>query len=158
MSEAHVPAGYSSVTPYIICSDAVAALDFYTRAFGAVETLRLAMPDGSIAHAEFRIGNAMLMLGQENPEWGTKSPTTLGGSPCGFMIYVPDCDAAFAQALGCGATVEKPLADQFYGDRSGSVVDPFGHIWTLATKVREMTGPEMKAAMDGWIQSVSHAA
>jgi PhnB protein len=162
MSVQSKPAGYHSVTPYLVARDAHAAIAFYKEAFGAVETCKLLMPDGSICHAEIQIGDAKIMLGEENPQWGSKSPLALGGTPGGFMIYVPDADAAFAQALKAGATVEKPVEDQFWGDRTGSVIDPFGHKWTLATHVEDVSEHDMQARLDGWIASMSqeqkHAA
>lgn len=149
------PAGYHTVTPYLTAADAVAAIEFYKAAFGAVETCRLTMPDGSIAHAEVRIGDSHVMLGQECPAWGNKSPLTLGGSPVGLCVYLPDVDAAFARAVSAGAKVDRPVEDQFYGDRSGTVTDPFGHKWTLATHVEDMTPAEMQRRMDAWIASMA---
>jgi PhnB protein len=148
-----VPPGYPTATCYLICRDAKAALAFYAKAFGAVETVNLTMPDGSIAHAEFRIGDSPIMLGEESEQWGTKSPLALGGTPVGICLYVPDCDAAFAQAVAAGATVERPVVDQFYGDRSGTVVDPFGHKWTIATHRKTMNQAEMQKAMDDWMKA-----
>jgi PhnB protein len=145
------PAGYHTVTPYIICRGAAAAIDFYTTALGATEVIRLTMPDGSIAHAEIKVGDSHVMLGEENPEWGSKSPHALGGTPAGLMVYVPDVDAAFARAVAAGATVERPVADQFYGDRSGTVVDPFGHKWTIGTHVEDIPQDQMQPRMDAWL-------
>ena len=142
------PDGYHSVTPYLIVRDAAKAIDFYRAAFGAVELLRMPMPDGSVAHAEVKIGDSPVMMGEENPAWGSKSPLTLGGTPAGLMIYVPDCDAVVARAVAAGATVLKPLADQFYGDRSGTVTDPFGHQWTVATHIEDVPPAEMQARME----------
>ena len=123
MAVAPIPAGYHSVTPYLIVKDAVKALDFYKRAFGATELLRLDNPDGTIAHGEFRIGD----------------------SPVSFMIYVPDVDRVFAQAIAAGATEQRPVADQFYGDRTGTLVDPFGHVWSIATHKEDLTQAEIDA-------------
>jgi PhnB protein len=133
------PPGYHSVTPYLALRDAKAAIDFYARAFGAEPVLKLDMPDGSIAHAEIRIGDSILMLSEENADWGNRSPLALGGSPVFLMIYVPDADAAFARALAAGATQVRPVEDQFYGDRSGTLRDPFGYQWTLATHVEDVS-------------------
>ncbi|HYM47531.1 MAG TPA: VOC family protein, partial [Burkholderiaceae bacterium] len=119
-----VPAGYHSVTPYMALRDAAAAIDFYRRAFGAELVMKLDMPDGKIAHAEMRIGDSIVMMSEENEEWGNKSPQSLGGSPMFLMIYVPDVDAAFAKASAVGATEVRAVADQFYGDRSGTLKDP----------------------------------
>lgn len=153
MSAKPIPDGYHTFNCYLIVKGADAALKFYEKAFGAKEKLRLPMPDGSIVHAEFQVGDSMVMLGEENLEWGAKGPQTLGGTPIGLCLYVPDCDALFAQAVAAGATVERPMMDQFYGDRSGTVVDPFGHKWTIATHQKDMTADEMKTAMDDWMKS-----
>ncbi|QDU18352.1 VOC family protein [Urbifossiella limnaea] len=150
-----IPDGYHSVTPYMTIRGAAKAIDFYKAAFGAVEVLRMPMPDGSVAHAEIKIGDSVIMMGEEKPEWGNKSPETLGGTASGLMIYVPDCDAVFAAALAHGATVMKPLADQFYGDRSGSVIDPFGHTWTVATHVEDVEPAEMQKRMDAMMAQMS---
>jgi len=149
-----IPPGYHTVSNYLIVDDAVAALAFYGKAFNALEMLRLTMPDGSIAHAEFKIGDSPLMLGQSNEAWGAKDPKMLGGTPVGLAIYVSDCDAMFKQAVDAGATVKKPLMDQFYGDRSGTVIDPFGHEWTIGTHVKDMTAFEMQAAMEEMMKSL----
>ena len=148
-----IPDGYHSVTPYLYVRGAAEAIAFYEKAFGAVEMMRLAMPGGVIGHAEIRIGNSVIMLSDEMPEWGNKSPQTLGGTSSGLMVYVPDVDALFAQAIAAGASVHKPLADQFYGDRSGSVLDPYGHNWTIATHTEDVPHEEMAARMDAWIAS-----
>jgi PhnB protein len=150
-----VPAGYHTVTPYIICKGAAAAIEFYKAALGAVETCRLTMPDGSIAHAEIKIGDSHVMLGEECPAWGSKSPLALGGTTFGLCVYVEDCDAAFAQALAAGATVERPVIDQFYGDRSGTVTDPYGHKWTIATHTEDVSPAEMQTRMEAWVASMA---
>ena len=148
-----IPDGYHSVTPYLYVRGAAEAIAFYEKAFGAVEVMRLAMPGGVIGHAEIRIGNSVVMLSDEMPEWGNKSPQTLGGTSSRLMVYVPDVNALFAQAIAAGASVHKPLADQFYGDRSGSVLDPYGHNWTIATHTEDVPHEEMAARMDAWIAS-----
>lgn len=158
MAVKHIPDGYHTVTPYLICRGAAQALDFYKEAFGATEVLRMPMPDGSVAHAEFKIGDSIIMMGEENPMWDAKSPQALGGTPAGLMIYVPDCDAVFAQALAAGATVKKPMADQFYGDRSGTVTDPFGHQWTVATHVEDVEPAELQKRMDAMAAQMSQGA
>jgi PhnB protein len=133
------PSGYHSVTAYLAVRNAAAAIDFYRRAFDAELVMKLDLPGGKIAHAEIKIGDTILMLSDENPEWGNVSPDTLGGSPVFLMIYVPDADSAFARALAGGATPVRPVADQFYGDRSGTVKDPFGYTWTLATHIEDVS-------------------
>jgi PhnB protein len=155
MSAKPIPDGYHSVTPCLIADHAAAAIDFYKAAFGAEEVFRMTMPDGSICHAELKIGDSHVMLGQESPQWGAKSPKSLGGSPVGLCIYLPDVDAAFAQAVAAGATVERPVVNQFYGDRSGSVIDPFGHKWTLSTHVEDVSPAEMHRRMEAWIASMA---
>jgi PhnB protein len=123
----HIPEGYSSVTPYLIVKGASDAIEFYKRAFGATELMRFAAPDGKIAHAELQIGDARVMLADEHPERGYRSPQSLGGSATGIMLYVQDVDRVFSRALDGGATSKEPVKDQFYGDRSGTLIDPFGH-------------------------------
>lgn len=139
----HQPDGYHSVTPYLMIRGAAAAIDFYKAAFGAVEELRLDGPDGKVGHAEIRIGDSALMLADECPEAMASSPTTLGGPGLTLMIYVPDSDRVFAQALAAGGKELRPMKTQFYGDRSGSLVDPFGHIWTISTHVEDVTPEEI---------------
>ena len=143
-----VPAGYHSVTPYMTLRDAVSAIDFYRRAFGAELVMKLNMPDGKIAHAEMRIGDSIIMMSEENEEWGNKSPLTLGGSPMFLMIYLPDVDAAFAKALAAGATQVRPVEDQFYGDRAGTLKDPYGHQWTLGTHMEDLSQEEVQRRME----------
>jgi len=142
------PPGYHSVTPYLALRDTAAAIDFYRRAFGADLLMKLDMPDGKIAHAEIRIGNSVLMMSEENEQWGNVSPLTLGASPVFLMIYVPDVDAAFARALAAGATQVRPVENQFYGDRSGTLKDPFGYQWTLATHVENVSTEEAQRRME----------
>jgi len=141
MAVAPIPPGYASVTPYLIVRGAAKAIDFYQRAFGAVELFRLDGPDGTLAHAEIKIGNSPVMLADGTS--GYPDPLTLGGSSVSFMIYVPDVDAAFARAIAAGATAKRPVADQFYGDRTGTLADPFGHVWSLATHVEDVAPGEM---------------
>jgi PhnB protein len=142
-----IPAGYSGVTAYLIIRGVAKALDFYARAFDATEVVRMPDNDGRIAHAEIRIGSGHVMMADEAPAMGHSSPQTLGGSPVSLMFYVPDVDAAFARALAAGAQVKYPLKDQFYGDRSGTVLDPFGYLWTIATHTEDVSGEEMKRRM-----------
>lgn len=142
------PTGYHSVTPYLALRNTLAAIDFYRRAFGAELLMKLEMPDGKIAHAEIRIGNSVLMMSEESEQWGNLSPLTLGNSPVFLMIYVPDVDAAFARAIAAGATQVRPVEDQFYGDRAGTLKDPFGYQWTLATHVENVSTEEAQRRME----------
>jgi PhnB protein len=138
------PDQYHSVTPYLTVKGGAAAIDFYRKAFAAVEIFRMAQPDGRVGHAEIKIGDSCIMLSDEFPEMGVISPTTLGNTSVGLMIYVEDADKTFATAISLGATVNKAMADQFYGDRSGTVVDPFGHKWTIATHKEDVSPEEME--------------
>lgn len=147
------PPGYHSVTPYLSLRDASSALDFYARAFGAELVLKLDMPNGKIAHAEIKIGDAILMMSEENPEWGNLSPQSLGGSPVSMMIYVPDVDTAFARALAAGSVQVRPVEDQFYGDRSGTLKDPYGYQWTLATHIEDVSTEEAQRRMEAMFKS-----
>jgi PhnB protein len=148
-----IPTAYAAVTPYLIVRNAAALLDFYKQAFDATEVLRLPAPGGKIGHAEIKIGQGMVMLADESPESGHKAPQTLGGTPVGMMFYVTDVDTQFAKAIAAGASVKEPLKDQFYGDRSGTLTDPAGHVWTLATHTEDVSPDEMdrrmKAMMEG---------
>lgn len=147
-AKSFVPEGYSTATPYLVVHDGARALDWYVKAFGGVELYRLPMPNGKIAHAELRIGSSVIMLADEDPQFGNKSAKTLGGTPVGMCLYVEDCDRTFKQAVELGGcSVLRELADQFYGDRSGTFVDPFGHQWTIATHKLDFTREEMAAAM-----------
>lgn len=139
-----IPEGYHSVTPYLSIKGAAAAIDYYKEVFGATELFRMAAPDGKIGHAEIKIGNSPIMLADEHPEMEFVSPQTLGGTPVGLMIYVDDVDTMFKQAISRGAKEIKPLQDQFYGDRSGTLRDPFGHVWTVATHVEDVAPEEME--------------
>jgi PhnB protein len=139
-----IPDGYHSVTPYLIVNDGGRAIDYYKKAFGAEELFRMDAPGGKIGHAEVKIGNSPIMLSDENPQWGAKSPKALGGSPVHLMIYVTDCDSVFKQALAAGGTEVQPMKDQFYGDRSGTLTDPFGHSWTIATHKEDIAPDEMQ--------------
>ena len=142
-----VPDGYHSITPYLSIQGAAAALEFYKRAFGAEEIYRLGMPDGRIGHAEIQIGNSRIMMADEMPEMPdaiVKSPRSLGGTTSGLCIYVGDVDARFQRAVEAGATVRRPVKDQFYGDRSATLTDPFGHQWIIATHVEDVSPEELK--------------
>jgi PhnB protein len=138
------PEGYHSVTPYLIIKGAAEAIDFYKRALGATELMRMPTPEGKIAHAEIKIGDSAIMLADEYPEMGHKSPKSLGGASVSLMVYVERVDDVFRQAIACGAKELQPLKDQFYGDRSGTLQDPFGHVWTIATHVEDIPPEEMQ--------------
>ena len=151
-----VPDGYHTVTPYLSIRGASEAIAFYRKAFGAEEIYRMEMPGNKIGHAEIQIGNSRVMLADEFPEMPdavARSPVSLGGTSIGLMIYVPDVDARFKRAIDAGGKVRRPVQDQFYGDRSAVVEDPFGHIWTLATHVEDVSVEEMKRRMDAMPQS-----
>ena len=150
-----IPEGYHTVTPYLIVKGAGKALEFYQKALGAKEVMRLAGPNGQVMHAEIKIGDSMIMLADEFPEMGAKSPQTIGGSPVGICLYVNDVDAQFKQALAAGAKEERPVKDQFYGDRSGTLRDPFGHQWTIATHKEDLTPEEIGKRAQEWMQKQS---
>ena len=144
MAVKQIPEGYHSVTPYLIIAGAGAAIEFYKRAFGAIELFRFPAPEGKIGHAEIKIGDSPIMLADEYPDMGYKSPKALGGSPVSLMIYVEDVDTVFNQALAAGASVKEALTDKFYGDRTGTLVDPFGHIWHVSTHKEDVSLEEME--------------
>jgi PhnB protein len=139
-----VPDGYHTATPYLIVKGAAKAIEFYKQAFGATEVERMEMPDGKIAHAEIKIGDSIIMLGDEAPQHGTRGPKSLGGSPCGLYLYVENVDETFNRAITAGATVTMAVKDQFYGDRNGSLVDPFGHTWYVATRQENLSMDEIR--------------
>jgi PhnB protein len=147
-----VPDGYHTVTPYLIMRDAAKAIDFYKAAFGAVELFRMADPSGKVMHAEIRIGDSVIMLADEHPEFQAVGPQTLGGTSVGILLYVPDVDARFRQAIAAGGREERPLKDQFYGDRSGTLVDPFGHKWTIATHTEDVSPDEMNRRVEAMMK------
>ena len=138
-----IPDGYTSVTPYLTVKGAAAAIDFYKKAFGAEQALRLDTPDGKVMHAEIRIGGSVIMLHDEMPEWKALGPQTIGDSASSIMLYVGDVDAVFKRAVAAGATSTMEVADQFYGDRCGSLKDPFGHKWSIATHVEDVAPDEI---------------
>lgn len=145
-----IPVGYHTLTPYINIKSAVEAIEFYKKAFGAKEIGRITMAGGAIAHAEIQIGDSKIMLAEESVQRGNKSPMTLGGSTVCLCLYVEDVDVVFAQALAAGATVtdEMEVKDQFYGDRTGSVTDPFGHKWAIMTHKEDVSFEEMQKRAD----------
>jgi PhnB protein len=138
-----IPDGYQTLTPYLIVSGGDAAIRFYTDVFGATERLRLTAPDGKVGHTELKIGDSVVMLADEHPEHGARGPGHFGGSPVTLHLYVADVDAVVAKAVAAGATLTRPVEDQFYGDRSGSVTDPFGHVWHIATHVEDVPPEEI---------------
>jgi PhnB protein len=142
-----IPPGMRTVTPHLICTDAGEAIDFYKKAFAAIELSRVPGPDGKVMHASIRIGDSVIMLNEENPERGALGPKALKGSPVTIHLYVEDADATFDQALRAGAKVTMPLDDMFWGDRYGKLEDPFGHQWSIGTHTREVTPEEMQKAM-----------
>ena len=142
-----IPAGMHTVTPHLICAGAADAIEFYKKAFGAVELSRMPGPDGQIMHASIRIGDSVIMLNDEMPQWGCFGPKSLKGSPVTIHLYVEDADAFFDQAVRAGAKATMPLEDAFWGDRYGKVEDPFGHQWSIATHFRDMTPEEMQKGM-----------
>jgi PhnB protein len=142
-----IPEGYHTVTPYLIIKGAAEALEFYKKAFGATELFRMEQPNGKIGHAEIKIGDSPIMLADEHLEMKHASPKTLGGSPVSLLLYVEDVDTVFNRAIKAGAEQQLPVEDKFYGDRSGSVVDPFGHLWHIATHKEDVAPEEMEKRM-----------
>jgi PhnB protein len=151
MATQPIPEGYHTVTPYLAVEDATEAIEYYTKAFGAKERVRMETPDGKVGHAELEVGDSLVMLSDPFPQASTKPPNELGGTTVSVFMYVEDVDAVVKQAVDAGATVTMEVADQFWGDRFGSVKDPFGHLWSIATHVEDVPPEEMaeraKAAM-----------
>jgi PhnB protein len=139
-----IPDGYHTATPYLIVKGAAQAIEFYKKAFGATELMRMPQPGGKIGHAEIKIGDSPIMLADESPDVGARSPQSIGGSPVSIMLYVEDVDRIFSQAVAAGAKVKRPVADQFYGDRTGGIEDPFGHLWYIATHKEDVSPEEMR--------------
>jgi uncharacterized glyoxalase superfamily protein PhnB len=149
-----VPDGFNTVSAYLVVPNAVKALEFYNKAFWAETIARMAGPDGkSTLHAEMKIGNSMIMLSEENPQWDTKSPKTLGGTPVSLHIYCEDVDALFNRAVAAGCTVTFPVMDAFWGDRYGKLTDPFGHIWGIATHKEDLSEEEISRRAAAWYAS-----
>src|SRR5206468_618200 len=147
-----IPEGYHTATPYLIIQGAAKAIDFYKQAFGATEVLRLADPSGKVGHAEIKIGDSIIMLADEHPEMGHRGPLALGGTPISILLYVKDVDAQFNRAIAAGAKVLRPLQDQFYGDRNGTVEDPFGHKWSLATHKEDVPSAGMQRRLEAFMK------
>ncbi|WP_426210498.1 VOC family protein [Massilia sp. TWP1-3-3] len=142
-----IPEDMHTLTPHLVCADALGAIDFYKRAFGATEGGVMLTPDGKLMHGMIRIGDSALMLMEENQQWGALGPTMLGGSPVTIHLYVKNCDEVYAKAVAEGATAKMVPADMFWGDRYGVLTDPFGHSWSVATHIRDVPHDEMQAAM-----------
>jgi PhnB protein len=143
MATQPIPEGYHTVTPYLAVDDAAEAIEYYTKAFGAKERVRMETPDGKVGHAELEVGDSLVMLSDPFPQASTKPPNELGGTSVSVFMYVEDVDAVVKQAVDAGATVSMEVADQFWGDRFGSVKDPFGHLWSIATHVEDVPPEEM---------------
>ena len=139
-----IPEGYGTVTPYLIVNGAARAIEFYKQAFGATETFRMERPDGRVGHAEIKIGDSHVMLADEHPEMGARGPQSIGGSPISLVLYVEDVDTTVNRTVEAGAKLTRPVANQFYGDRTGGVEDPFGHAWYVATHVEDVAPEEMQ--------------
>ena len=148
MSVKPIPDGYASVTPYLIINGAAQALDFYKKVFNATERMRMPTPDGKIGHAEIQIGNSVIMIADECPERGAKSPHTIGGTPVRIHLYVANSDEVYTKAVAAGATQLQPVKNQFYGDRSGGFTDPFGHSWYVSTHIEDVSPDELKKRME----------
>jgi PhnB protein len=146
----YIPEGYHTVTPYLIVQGAAEAIEFYKKAFGATEVLRMEMPGNKVGHAEIQIGDSRIMLGDECPQWQSQSPLSYKGTPVTICLYIPDVDGMMKQAVDAGAKVIRPLQDQFYGDRTCAVEDPFGHHWHLATHQEDLSPEEIKIRMENW--------
>jgi PhnB protein len=142
-----IPEGYHNVTPYLVVKGAAAAIEFYKQVFGAVEIMRMPQPDGRVGHAELKFGDSFVMLADEFPEMDIVGPKTLGNSPVGLLLYVDDVDKTVDRAVANGATIKKPVADQFYGDRTGTIEDSWGHKWTIAVHLEDVSPEEMQRRM-----------
>ena len=157
MGASPIPEGHHTLTPSLVVHDGTAALEFYAKALGAEELYRLTTPDGRIGHAQLRIGDSIFMLADEWPEWGVVSPKTIGGDAVStsLHVYVEDSDSLFERAVTAGAEVVQPMTDQFYGDRSGTIVDPYGHRWTIATHVEDVSPEEMDRRFKGFMRQMA---
>lgn len=153
MATKAIPDGYSTATPYLIVKGAAEALDFYKRAFNATELFRMPDPSGKVMHAEMRIGNSIIMLADEHPEMGYRGPRSVGGSTVSIMLYVENVDELFDRAVKAGAKAQRPVQNQFYGDRSGTLEDPFGHVWTISTHVEDVPPDELKRRAEAMFKS-----
>lgn len=157
-SKVKIPPGYEAVVPYLIVQGAAAAIDYYKKAFGAKEVMRMPGPDGKIGHADLIIGGGHVMLADESPQMGHRGPTSFGGSPVSLCLYADDVDSVVKQAVAAGGTLTRPVADQFYGDRTGGLTDPFGHIWFVITHVEDVSNEEMEKRAAAMAQAHSTTA
>jgi PhnB protein len=155
MATKAIPEGYRTATPYLIIKGAAEAIDFYKRAFGATELLRMADPQGRIGHAEIKIGDSVIMLADEHPAMGYRGPRSLGGSSVSILLYLENVDGVFERAIKAGAKAQRAVADQFYGDRSGTLEDPFGHVWTVATHVEDVPAEELQRRAEAAMKAPS---
>lgn len=155
MTAKPIPDGYHTVTPYLIVHQAAEAIDFYKRAFGASELMRLVAPNGAVGHAEVKIGDSPIMLADESPDESFRGPHSLGGSAVSILLYVEDVDTLFDRAIAAGAKALRPVTDQFYGDRAGTLKDPFGHVWTLATHKEDLSPTEINERAEAVFQAQS---
>jgi PhnB protein len=158
MSTKPVPEGYRTATPYLIVKGAADAIEFYKRAFGATEMMRMADPQGRVGHAEIKIGDSVIMLADEHPSMGYRGPRSLGGSTVSILLYLEGVDKVFERAVTAGARRLRPVTDQFYGDRSGTLEDPFGHVWTVATHVEDVPPEEMRRLAEAAMRSAVSSA
>jgi PhnB protein len=150
-----IPDGYHNVTPYLVVTGAAAAIEFYKKVFGATEVMRFPSPGGKIGHAEIRIGDSTVMLADDNPNMGYKGPKAFGGSPISLLVYVPDVDKTVDRAVAAGAKLTRPVADQFYGDRTGGLEDPFGHQWYVATHIEDVSPDEMQKRSEAMLAAAA---
>ena len=150
-----IPEGYHTVTPYLVMTGAAEAIEYYKKVFGATEVMRFPSPGGRIGHAEIRIGDSTIMLADDNPEMGFRGPKTFGGSPISLLVYVPDVDKTVDRAVAAGAKLTRPVADQFYGDRTGGLEDPFGHQWYVATHIEDVSPEEMRKRSEAMLAAAA---
>jgi PhnB protein len=143
----YIPKGYNTVTPYLVIKGAAKAIEYYKNVFGATVVVRMDGPGGTVGHAELQVGDSRFMLADENPQMGNRSAESIGGSPVSLYVYMPDVDKVVGKAVAGGAKILKPVADQFYGDRTGFLQDPFGHLWGIATHIEDVSPAEMKERM-----------
>lgn len=158
MATKAIPEGYRTATPYLIVNGGAEAIEFYKRAFGATEMMRMADPHGRVGHAEIKIGDSIIMLADEHPGMGHRSPRSIGGSAVSILLYVEDVDKLFERAVKAGAKSQRPVANQFYGDRAGTLEDPFGHVWTIATHVEDVPPEEMRRRAEAAFASSAASA